>query len=164
MTEPQKMIIDDVDNNAQEFLTVDQLADNQSLINCYQMQLDENNICRPVYLGKYPDIPLPVNKVMKYKKYLLYVVTYVLSEQEIADKLFKIVGVNVIRQNRKSSIYSLDLVMNDELKNYQLLFNDHVANKTVVVENIEKLPEKDQILEYILQKSFEEPLKSKLLE
>jgi hypothetical protein len=145
------------------FDTVDRLADKQDLISCYQMQVDDNDNCTAVYLGRYPDVPLPVNKILGYKKYRLHVVTYVMTEQEIKDKVFKIVGVNVFRRNRKNSMFSLDLVMNDEKGNFQLLFNDHNADTTQVVENLEKFPGKDNLMEYIINKSFEEPVKSRLL-
>lgn len=145
-----------------EFETVDKLADQQNLIDCYQMQVDKNNECHPVHLGKYPDVPLPVNHVLKYKKYNLHYVTYVLTKDEVENKLFKIIGVNVFRQNRKASMCSLDLVKDGESGRYQLLFNDHKNNKTLVVENLEKFPGKDKALSYILSKSFEDPLKSVL--
>lgn len=150
-------------NDLEEFETVDQLADKQQLINCYQMQVDKDNECHPVLLGRYPDVPLPVNHVLKYKKYLLHYVTYVLTEDEVQDKLFKIIGVNVFRQNRKSSMCSLDLIKNDESGKYQLIFNDHRSNKTSLVENLETFPGKDKALAYVINKSFEEPLKSILL-
>ncbi|VBB17789.1 hypothetical protein YASMINEVIRUS_252 [Yasminevirus sp. GU-2018] len=150
-----------VDSNEQEgeFRTVDELASSQKLINCYQMQVDDKNNCSPVFLGKYPDVPLPVNKTLNYKKYNLHVVTYVLTEEEVQNKLFKIVGVNVFRRNRGSSLYSLDLVLDNESGKYHLLFNDHKNNKTEIVEKLEKFPGKDRVLGYIINKSFENPLK-----
>lgn len=150
-------------NIQKEFRTVDELADQQNFVDCYQIQVDDNNDCKPIHLGKYPDIPLPVNKIIKYKKYLLHIVTYVLTKEEIDQKLYKIVGVNVFRQNRKNSKCSLDLVMNAEKNNYQLLFCDHQSNKVSIVENLEKFPGKDKVLEYIITKAFEDPLKSVLL-
>jgi hypothetical protein len=146
--------------NQDEFETVDDLASKQNLIDCYQMQVDKNNECYPVHLGKYPDVPLPVNHIIKYKKYILHYVTYVLTKDEIDNKLYKIIGVNVFRQNRKSSMCSLDLVKNGEEGRYQLLFNDHKNNKSIVVENLEKFPGKDKALAYVINKSFEEPLKT----
>jgi hypothetical protein len=137
------------------------------------MQVDDSDNCTPVFLGSYPDVPLPVHKILQYKQYNLHVVTYILTEQEIADKLFKIVGVNVFRNNDKNSICSLDLVMIDEnnilsgsiakQSKYQLIFNDHIKNTSDVVENLEKFPGKDKVLEYIIIKSFENPVKAFLL-
>ena len=146
------------DDSDKDFVTIDQMADNQKLINCYQMQVDDNNECFPVQLGWYPDVPLPVNHVLKYKKYMLHVVTYVLTEDEVQNKLFKIVGVNIFRGNRKNSMCSLDFVKNEEQSNYQLLFNDHKNNTTKVVENVEKFPGKAKVLEYVLNKVFENPV------
>jgi hypothetical protein len=151
------------DNSDEDFVTINQMADNQKLVNCYQMQVDDNNECFPVQLGWYPDVPLPVNRIIKYKKYMLHLVTYVLTEDEIQNKLFKIVGVNVFRANRKNSLCSLDFVKNEEQSNYQLLFNDHKNNTTKVVENVEKFPGKDRVLEYVFNKVFETPVKSILI-
>lgn len=158
----------DTEKDMDEFETVEQLALKQNLIDCYQMQVDKNNECHPVHLGKYPDVPLPVNHIIKYKKYILHYVTYVLTDEEIKNKLFKIIGVNVFRQNRNSSMCSLDLVKNGDSKDnevgkYQLLFNDHKNNKSIVVENLEKFPGKDKALAYIINKTFEDPLKSVLV-
>lgn len=152
--------IHDQDNNST--VTIDELAKNQNLIKCYQMQVDDDR-CFPVYLGKYPDIPMAVNKTLNYNKYDLFIVTYILTEDEIKDKLYKIVGVNVFKHNKKDSIYSLDLVKNDESNGYQLLFSDHMKNTSKVIENLEKFPGKDKVLEYIIEKTFEEPLKSILI-
>jgi len=152
--------VDMTKGSNEDFYTVDELAKKQGLINCYQMQVDDNNECFPVNLGKYPDVPLPVNHVIKYKKHMLHVVTYVLTEQEVKDKLFKIVGVNVFRNNSKNSMCSLDLVKNEEQGNYQLLFNDHKKNTTDVIENIEKFPGKTKVLNYVIDKVFEDPVKS----
>lgn len=157
------MIIDNDVNETNEYGTIDQVAKNQNLIDCYQMQVDKENKCSPVYLGKYPDVPLPVHRILKYKKYKLHLVTYVLTEDEIENKLFKIVGVNVFRQNRKNSLCSLDLVLNPDRNGYQLLFNDHLTNGSSIVENLEKIPDENNMLEYITTKAFEDPVKSILL-
>jgi hypothetical protein len=151
------------DHDEHEFDTIDNIANNQNLINCYQIQVDDNNNCVPVYLGKYPEVPLPVHRIIKFKKYRLHLVTYVLTEEEIQNKLFKMVGVNVFRQNRKNSLCSLDFVMGPDMIDYQLLFNDHSTNETKLVEKLEKFPGKDGILEYVTTKAFEDPVKSKLL-
>lgn len=147
----------------EDFGTIDELTDQHGFVDCYQMQVDDNNNCKPVHLGKYPDVPLPVNKIIKYKKYLLHVVTYVLTKQEVDDKLYKIVGVNVFRKNRKSSICSLDLVKKGSGGGYELLFCDHKKNTVDVVEKLEKFPGKDKVLEYVINKAFDDPVKSVIL-
>lgn len=156
-------IVDEINEN-NEYDTIEQVAEDQNLIDCYQIQVDEDNNCTPVYLGKYPEIPLPVHQIFKYKKYRLHVVTYVLSDSEIGNNLFKIVGVNIFRQNRKNSLCSLDLVLNPDKNGYQLLFNDHMTNESNIVENLEKFPGKDNVLEYIVNKAFQDPVKSRLLQ
>lgn len=149
----------------EKFSTVDELANSQNLIACYQMQVDNNGVCAPVYLGRYPDVPLPVNKALKFGDHQLHIVTYVLTEDEVKNKLYKIVGVNVFENNKRNSKCSLDLIMNDEKGTYQLLFNDHHNNTSHVVENLEKFPDKKHVLDYVITKAFsEEPLKSILLQ
>ncbi len=155
---------DHTDNSeSNEFNAIDKVAENQNLIDCYQIQVDDVNNSSPVYLGKYPDVPLPVHRIFKFKKYRLHLVTYVLTNDEIENSIFKIVGVNVFRQNRKNSICSLDLVLSPDKNSYQLLFNDHVTNESNIVENLEKFPGKDDVLEYITKKAFDDPVKSILL-
>ena len=146
----------------QEFDTVDKIASKQNLINCYQIQIDDNDNCIPVHLGLYPELPLPVNKIIKYNDYNLHVVTYILSDDEIKQKLFKIVGIMIFKNNNNSSICSLDLIANHEHK-YQLIFNDHNNNTTEIIETLDKFPNKDKVLEYIVNKSFEDPIKSIIL-
>lgn len=145
--------------NAEEFQTVNELADEQKLIDCYQIQIKDDK-CISVFLGKYPDVPLPVHKIIKYNKYMLHIVTYILTKDEVDMGLLKIVGVNVFRQNCKNSMCSLDLVMNKEENKYQLIFSDHKKNTFEVIEKLEKIPDNDKIIEYIIHKAFEDPIKS----
>jgi len=161
--------IDSSDNmksqSEEKFITVDELANSQNLIACYQMQVDKNDVCSPVYLGSYPDVPLPVNKTLQFGNHNMHVVTYVLTENEVKDKIYKIVGINVFKNNKRNSKCSLDLVMNDEQGCYQLLFNDHRKDTSQVVENLEKFPGRKHVLDYVIKKAFEEePLKSILLQ
>lgn len=146
-----------------EFLSIDDLVKGNELVDCYQMQVNDENECKPVYLGKYPDVPLPVNKVIQYKKYDLHVVTYVLTKDEVENELYKIVGVNVFRRNRKNSKCSLDLAFNSENGGYQLIFNDHLNNTSSIVENIEKFPGRDKVLDFIVDKAFKDPVKAVLI-
>lgn len=150
-------------DNDIEFQTIDKLADSSGLIDCFQIQIDESNVCKPVFLGAYPEVPLPVNKVIEYKKFVLHVVTYVLTKEEIDEGLYKIVGVNVFKKKEIESLCSLDLVMNKKTGRYQLLFNDHKKYTTDVVETLDKFPGVDKVLEYIIRKAFENPLKKILV-
>lgn len=149
-----KQIIDD----ESEFSNVNELIG--GLSRCYQIQVDDKDLCSPVYLGNYADVPMPVHKIIRYKNYNLHVVTYILTEDEIKNKLFKLVGVNVFKQDKKNSLCSLDLIFDTVTETYQLIFNDHRDNITTLVEKLEKFPGKDNILSYVINKSFEEPLKS----
>ena|SRR5579872_2501340 len=152
-----------ITNTDNTFVSVDDLADKQQLIKCYQMQVDSNNVCRPVLLGSYPDVPFPVNEKIPLKKSILYTVTYVLTEKEINDKLFKIVGAVVFNKNENNSLYSVDLVANEDQKSYQLILNNHTSKSSKVIENVEKFPDRDKVFEYVLNKTFEEPTIIQLL-
>ena len=146
-----------------DFKSIDELTQEQQFIDCYQMQLDDKNICNHVYLGKYLEIPLPVHKIINFNNHKLHVVSYILSDDDIKNKIYKIVGVNVFEKDKTDSLCSIDLVKHPDNNSYQILYCDHV-NKTVhEVENIETFPDKDKVLEYIITKAFEEPVKSILL-
>ena len=146
-----------------EFISIEELAEENNLIDCYQIQIDDGNIYSAIYLGKYPEIPLPVNKIINYGKYKLFVVTYILTKHEIDNNKLKILGVNIIKEGQNESTYSLDLIAIPENK-YQLVFSNHNDNTSIVVENIEIFPKKDKVLEYIIEKTFENPVKEILLE
>jgi hypothetical protein len=149
-------------NTDTEFDSIEKVADKQKLINCYQMQIIDD-ICKPVNLGFYPELPLPVNKVIKYNNYVLNIVTYILSHDEVIKKLFKIIGIMVFKIDKKESICSLDLILNE--KNvFQLIFNDHGDNTTKIIETLDKIPKKENLLEYIIEKAFEEPIRSIILQ
>lgn len=147
----------------EDFITIDELAEENNLIDCYQIQVGDDNTYGAVYLGKYPEIPLPVNKIINYGKYKLFVVTYILTKHEIDNNKLKILGVNIVKDGENESSYSLDLIAISENK-YQLVFSNHIDNTSIVVENIEIFPKKDKVIEYIIEKTFEDPVKEILLE
>ena len=138
-----------------------QAPDDFNLIDCYQIQVDTHNQIAPMFLGKYREIPLPVNKIVEFDKYKLHVVTYVMSGEEIANKIYKIVGVNVFRGGEDASICALDLVAQND--GFELVFSNHQTGETEVVEKLEYFPPKHKVLEYVISRAFEEPVKSILL-
>tara|TARA_B110000908_G_C10091273_1_gene374127 strand:+ start:350 stop:799 length:450 start_codon:yes stop_codon:yes gene_type:complete len=146
-----------------EYKTIDELSNEQNFTDCYQMQLDEKDICSPVYLGKYIDVPLPVHKIINYNNHKLHVVSYVLTGGDVKDKIYKMVGVNVFENDKTESMCSLDLVKHPDKNSYQLIFSDHKDRTVKVVKNIEKFPGREKVLDYILEQTFEEPVKSILL-
>lgn len=147
----------DIDSDI-EYMNLNDIT--TDLHDCYQIQVDDDGICKPVLLGKYESIPLPINKVFRLKKYLLHLVTYVLTKEETDNGLWKIVGVNVVRQNRKKSLCALDFVWSPAVEKYQLIFSDHVNNTSKVVETLDKFPGKDKLLEYVIEKSLDDPIRS----
>jgi hypothetical protein len=154
----------DKSNNdkSDNFMTLNELADKNKLVNCYQIQV-ENNKYKPVFLGKYPEVPLPINKVINYdNNNKLHVVTYVLTEKEVQDGLLKIVGVNLFKGNDTSSICGLDLVANNG--KYELVYSDHLNNTSNTIKKLNNFPQKDKVIEYVVENCFTEPFKSILLE
>jgi hypothetical protein len=148
------------EQNKSEFQTVDELANNQKLIKIYQIQVNDASEGVPVFLGMYPDVPLPINKILNYKNHNLHIVTYVMTESEIKENIYKIIGINIFEKGNKSSLCSLDLTYNPVLKQFELVFSDHVKKTLEVVEKLEKFPGKENVMEYILEKVFEDPIKS----
>lgn len=145
-----------------DYQTIDELTNNK-LVKCYQMQINENLECMPVYLGEYPDVPLPVNKSIKINNHVAYIVTYVLTEQEILDKLYKLVGVNIFTEDNKNSLCSVDLIYNFDIQKYQTIFNDHKLNTTTVIDTLSERLNKSQVLELVIKKTFESSLVENVL-
>jgi phosphomevalonate kinase len=127
------------------------------------MQLDDEDICSPVYLGKYIDVPLPVHKTINYNNHNLHIVSYVLTDDDIKDKIYKMVGVNVFEKDKTNSLCSLDLAKHPDNNSYQLIYSNHKDRTVKVIKNIEKFPGREKVLEYVLEQTFEEPIKSILL-
>jgi hypothetical protein len=146
-----------------EYITIDELAKGQNFTDCYQMQLDDEDICSPVYLGKYIDVPLPVHKTINYNNHNLHIVSYVLTDDDIKDKIYKMVGVNVFEKDKTNSLCSLDLAKHPDNNSYQLIYSNHKDRTVKVIKNIEKFPGREKVLEYVLEQTFEEPIKSILL-
>ena len=162
------MNIEDNEKDVSEFISVDDLT--KELLTCYQMQLDDEGSCKPVFLGKYHEIPLPVSKVMEYKKYKLMFVTYILTQEEIDQKLYKIVGINIFRNGRSSSAYSLDFVYDDETKKFNLIFCEHNEGEGSfdkqnweVIQTLDNLPEREKIMNHLAEYIFKDPVKGILL-
>ncbi len=124
---------------------------------CYQIQVIDD-VCKPVFLGMYEDIPLHVIKTMKYKKYVCYVVAYILSKEEVDNKLYKIAGINILRQNRKTSLYSLDYVYNSDNNAFELILCDHVKDSVEIIEKMDTYIGKDKLCEYMVIKLFQDPV------
>jgi len=151
-----------IDSKKDEFKKVDELADSTGLIDCYQIQVENDGKFKPVLLGKYPDVPLPVNFSIKSPndKHRLYCVTYIMTSDEIKNKLFKIVGIVVFKDNE--SVSSLDMVVNEN-NEYQYILNDHKKNESKFIRKIDKFPPKDKVLEVLVQEAFKEDIVNKLL-
>ena len=136
------------------------MTNSEELIKCYQIQIIKNK-CKPVYLGSYPHVPLPVLKIINHKNYILQVVAYVLTEDEI--KNYNIVGVVIFnKKDNENSICSFDLVYED--KKYKFYYNDHNTKKEKEVKVIKNDVNKDNIMTLLIEGVFNiSPTKEMLL-
>lgn len=146
-----------------EFKTIDELVNNK-LVKCYQMQINDNKECLPVFLGEYPDVPLPINKSIKLNNHIAYIVSYILTEEEVLNKIYKLVGVTIFTEDTKNSLCSVDLIYNSNEQKYQTIYNDHLLNSTIVLETLNNHFDREQILDIIIQKTFNYPVVMKIFQ
>ena len=72
--------------------------------------------------------------------------------------------------NKKNDVCNQAIELNTKLcfecnkKEFQLIFNDHGSNTTKIIETLKTIPKKEELLEYIIEKSFNEPIRSILLQ
>ena len=167
------------DTKTDDLVNIDDVSGD--LTKCYQIQVDKDGVANPVYIGSYKDIPLVTHTTILYdqskesmknkptgakpskNKYRIHVVTYVLPEDAIQNKIYKIVGL-IIQQNEDAeSLASLDMRYNTSNKKYEYIFCDHKTDEVTVVKSI-KFPGADNVLKSVMNQIFEEPLKSVLLQ
>ena len=135
-----------------EYQSIECLAKSQNLINCYQIQVTDGKGV-PVFIGSYAkdDIPVPINQRIKFNDHILHVITHVLTQEEFDARIFKIIGIISIDSTNKHQ-HSLDLIIGSDNK-YYLTIDD------CMVENVELCPSKEEIIEYMITKSFADPYK-----
>jgi hypothetical protein len=149
--------IDAIENveDIEQYVDVDKLTNLH--YKCYQIQVIDD-VCVPVFIGAYENVPLPIIKVMKYKKYVLHIVVYLMTKEEVDNMLYKIVGINIARQNRANSLWSFDLIYNVGAKCFQHILCDHKNGTVKEIENIEKFPGRDRAVENLVMRIFEDPV------
>lgn len=127
-------------------------ANNNDLISCYQMQIKHDK-CVPVFIGQYKTLPVPTHKIIKHNKYYLHVITYILTDEEIKNKIYKIVGIVVFRNLNEKSFCSIDLILAPTTEEYQLIYNNHRKFTTKIISSID-FP-KYNLIDFIINKAFE---------
>lgn len=136
-----------------EFIDLSQSLKNHYQL--YQIQVnDENGEVKPIHLGSYKEIPLPVIKVIKYKEFVCHVVSYILTQDEINSKLYKIVGIHISKDENTNSLYSLDYIYNVDEKMFELILCNNTNDTVENIEKIDKFIGKDNIIEYIINNLF----------
>jgi len=137
------------------------------LIKCYQIQIDDNDECHPVYIGDYPEVPTPLLKIIKHNNYILHVVAYILTEKEIQNKIYNIIGVIIFKNNNElsnssedftkqetyeNSICSFDLVY--ENNKYKFYYCDHENKTELKVKSINTKLKKNDVMPLLLESIF----------
>jgi len=139
----------------------------KELIKCYQMQIDDNEDCVPVYIGEYPEVPTPLLKIIKHEEYVIHIVCYILTEKEVENKNYNIVGAIIFKNNNdtnensddfkkqekyENSICSLDLVY--ENKKYRLYYCDHENKKEEKIKTIDGKLKRDDVVPLLIDGVF----------
>ena len=125
---------------------------------CYQIQInDENNTVFPVLIGKYKEIPLVTNKVVELsdRNLTLHYVTYIMTQEDIDAKIYKIIGVTVFDKSdneEKESKSSIDFIYEDD--KFKLIYCDHINNKIETLEIIDNIPKKNELLTFFMEKTL----------
>jgi hypothetical protein len=141
------------------YSTINKFA-SDGLISCYQIQPCEEKKCKPVFIGKYESIPLITHKIIHHENYKMHIITYLLTDEDIKNKIYKIMGIVVFDKEKNDSDHSLDLSFNPDNEKYDLIYSNHKIQNTDIIESLEKLP--DDIINYIINSFFMSSLKKLL--
>ena len=166
----------------EEFVNIDKVSD--KLQKVYQIQVsDDGQKVSPIYIGSYDEIPLVSHTTILYDQskdlvltnekiskskpsdiYRIHIVTYLLPEESIKNKLYNIVGAIIQKNKQKDSTHSLDLRYDVDKKHFEYVFTDHSdPSKTKVVEILKSFPGSDDVLEDLISRIFQDPIKSIIL-
>lgn len=127
---------------------------------CYQIQI-KKNICYCVYLGRYNKIMVPINKIIRNKNYLYFLVTYILNYKEVKNNIYKIVGVIVNNLNKNNIFYTTDLIFNVKRHNFEIIFYDSEnKNNIILIDSFVNFPKKNNIFQFIIKKISQNPIKN----
>lgn len=95
------------------------------------------------------------------KIYKIHVVTYVITKEDVAKKLYKIVGLMVQTVGNDAVCFcSLELRYNSTTKTYEYIFCDHISEIDRLIDTVPVFPGVDKILPNIVEKIFEDPILS----
>lgn len=177
-------------NTKDEFVNIDDVSG--ELIKCYQIQVNANGEAIPTFIGSFKEIPLVTHTTILYDQnkdmlniqekkikggnfvntnrkknkknvYRIHVATYIMPEDAIENKIYKIVGLIVQKNKKPASIASLDLRYNTDNSKYEYIYCDHAKDTVSVVKTLDKFPGSDNILNHLMEQMFEDPLKQLIL-
>lgn len=169
-----------------DFVNIDDVSGD--LIKCYQIQVNELDECKPVYIGSFKDIPLVTHTTILYDQnkdmlnldkkkiegnnrkknnknniYRIHIATYIMPEDAINNDIYKIVGMIIQKNKKPESVASLDLRFNIQNKKYEYIYCDHEKDTVKLVKTLDKFPGSDNILTHLMEQMFEDPIKKLIL-
>lgn len=102
----------------------------------------------------------------KHKKmniYKIHLTTYIMPEESIQNNIYKMVGLIIQKNKDQNSLASLDLRYNISNEKFEYIYCDHTKDTVEVVETLEKFPGTDNVLPELMERIFEDPIKSIIL-
>lgn len=110
-------------------------------------------------------IPRALNQTdsNKSNQYRIHVSSYILPEESLKSNSYKIAGLIIQKNNHDISTNSLDLAYNSKSKKYEYIFCDHLKDEARTIETLSEPFTRSEIIPNLVQKIYEEPIKSILL-
>jgi hypothetical protein len=103
------------------------------------------------------------SKSKKNNIYRIHIVTYIMPEESIENEIYKIVGMVVQKNKKPESIASLDLRFNTKNNKFEYIYCDHIKDTVDVVSTLEKFSGTNDILNNLMERMFEDPMKKLIL-
>ena len=166
---------------SEEFINIDKASDN--LQKAYQIQVLDDGRVRPMYIGSYEKIPIVIHDTILYDQskdivlskektingkskdiYRIHIVTFLLSEQSVKSGEYDLVGAVIMKNDVEHPTHSLILNYNTNKKKFRYIFNNYLdLSIPKIIEVLDKFPGKDKVLEDLVERVFQEPVKSVIL-
>jgi hypothetical protein len=102
-------------------------------------------------------------KAKKKNIYKIHIVTYIMPEESIQNDIYKMVGLIIQKNKDQTSLASLDLRYNTLNNKFEYIYCDHSKDTVELVEILSEFPGQDNVLPHLMDKIFEDPIKSIIL-
>lgn len=103
------------------------------------------------FIGKYKEIPVHIIDRFDHNEYKCQIVSYLLTKEEIDEKIYRIVGILVEKDNNIISSYDMIYCKDDSI--YQYIVYDILdgSMRESVKESFENYPSNDLLIERLLE-------------